>query len=137
MSEYRLTVELPVRFSDTDAMGHANNSRYLSYLEEARFKYAREVLDITDWKVSFILARVEIDYRSPAVCGEIVVVAMRVSKIRGASFEATYRLTEKASGRLVAEAKTVQVWFDYPNSKVARIPAEVAGRLRAFDNVPA
>lgn len=135
MSEYRLTLDLPVRFSDTDAMGHANNARYLSYLEEARFKYACEVLGIGDWRVSFILARVEIDYRSPVVCGETVVVAMRVCKIGGASFEAAYRLTEKASGRLVAEAKTVQVWYDYPNNKVVRMPAEIVKKLKAFDNV--
>ncbi|MBI4347904.1 MAG: acyl-CoA thioesterase [Elusimicrobia bacterium] len=137
MSEYRISVELPVRFSDTDAMGHANNARYLSYLEEARFKYAKDVLGISDWRVSFILARVEIDYRSPAFCGETVVVAMRVSKIGGASFEATYRLTDKASGRLVAEAKTVQVWFDYPNNKVIRVPTDMAAKLRAFDGVEA
>lgn len=137
MSEYRLSVELPVRFSDTDAMGHANNARYLSYLEEARFKYAREVLAVSDWRVSFILARVEIDYRSPAFCGETVVVAMRVSKIGGASFEATYQLTDKASGRLVAGAKTVQVWYDYPNQRVSRIPAHMVAKLRAFDAVGA
>lgn len=136
MSAYRVSVELPVRFSDTDAMGHANNAAYLSYLEEARFEYLRRLFDLKDWKrVSIILARVEIDYRSPAFAGETLVVGIRTSKLGGASFEATYTITEKASGRVVAEAKTVQVWYDYETGKVTRLPAQAAERLREFDAV--
>lgn len=138
MSEYRVTIELPVRFSDTDAMGHANNAAYLSYLEEARFAYMRCLFDVKDWKkLSIILARVEIDYRSPSFCGETLVVGIRTSKVGGASFEAAYAVTEKASGRLVAEAKSVQVWYDYATGKVSRIPGEAARRIREFDSVAA
>ena len=134
MKSFNLTVELVCRFSDTDAMGHVNNAAYLSYLEEARFGYMRKLFDVKDWsKIGIILARVEIDYRSPAFCGETVVVGIRTSKVGGASFEASYRLEDKATGRLVAEAKSVQVWYDYKSSKVSRIPAEAAERLRSFE----
>ncbi len=136
MKGFNLEVELPCRFSDTDAMGHVNNAAYLSYLEEARFAYMRKLFDVKDWsKIGIILARVEIDYRSPAFCGETVVVGLRCSKVGGASFEATYRIEEKATGRLVAEAKTVQVWYDYKTSKVSRIPAEAAATLRSFEGL--
>ena len=131
MSEFQVSVELPVRFSDTDAMGHVNNAAYLSYLEEARFAYMRRLFDVKDWReIRIILARVEIDYRSPAFCGETLAVGIRTSKVGGASFDAAYRITDKASERLVAEAKTVQVWYDYETNKVARIPPEAAARLK-------
>ena len=32
-------LEVDVRFGDTDAMGHANNSRFLTYCESARIAY--------------------------------------------------------------------------------------------------
>ncbi|MBI4424826.1 MAG: acyl-CoA thioesterase [Elusimicrobia bacterium] len=129
-------MELPARFSDLDALGHVNNAVYLSYLEEARVAYLRDVLGVTDARrVEFILARVEIDYRSPVVLGETVRVAVRVTRIGGASFDAEYELTDKASGRLVAQAKTVQVWYDFKASKVSRVPAEVAAAMRRFDSL--
>ena len=136
MSDFRVTVSLPVRFSDTDAMGHVNNAAYLSYLEEARFAYMKQLFDVKDWRaIGIILARVEIDYRSPAFCGEILEVGIRVTKVGGASFEAAYRITEKTSGRLVVEAKSVQVWYDYQTNKVSRIPVEAADKLRRFESL--
>lgn len=136
MTGYKVVVDVPVRFSDTDAMGHTNNARYLSYLEEARFAYMKRLFDVRDWKkIGIILARVEIDYRSPSFCGELLAVGIRVSKLGGASFEAAYTIEDKATGRLVAEAKTVQVWYDYAASKVSRIPADAAKRLREFEGL--
>ena len=46
-----------VRFRDCDAMGHVNNAVYSTYLEEARIGVLGDLID-------FILARVEIDFRS-------------------------------------------------------------------------
>ena len=38
---HRVTIE--VRFADTDAMGHVNNAKYLTYCEIARIKYWTDV----------------------------------------------------------------------------------------------
>ena len=44
MEGYKLVSEVPVRFSDTDGLGHVNNANYLSFLEVARVDYLRRVL---------------------------------------------------------------------------------------------
>jgi hypothetical protein len=36
-------VEVTVRFADTDAMGHVNNAKYLTYCEIARIRYWTDV----------------------------------------------------------------------------------------------
>ena len=36
---FRHSVEIVVRFADTDAMGHVNNAKYLTYFEIARVAY--------------------------------------------------------------------------------------------------
>ena len=45
LTDYRHTLEIPVRFMDIDALGHVNNARYLNFLEEARLDYSRKLLD--------------------------------------------------------------------------------------------
>ena len=63
-----------VRFSDRDALGHVNNAVYSTYLEEAR-------IDILGGLTDFILARVEIDFRSELRDADEVVVRSRLDRI--------------------------------------------------------
>ncbi len=132
MNGYKTVAEVPTRFRDTDAIGHVNNAVYLSYLEVARMEYMRQVCGISNFNgVDFILGRVEIDYRAPVMPGETLLVGIRVSRFGGASFDFEYRLEDKATGRLMAQAKTVQVAFDYKANKVKRVTEEfrnLAGR---------
>ncbi|MBI3551085.1 MAG: acyl-CoA thioesterase [Elusimicrobia bacterium] len=136
LAEFRLTAALPVRFRDTDAMGHVNNAVYLTYLEQARVEYLKRVLGVTKpGEYGVILARVEVDYRSPVQLDDELVIGVRVVRLGGASFEMAYRIAERRSGRLVADAKSVQVCYDYKVNKVRKMPAEFAAKMREFDGL--
>jgi acyl-CoA thioester hydrolase len=93
-----------VRFRDVDAMGHVNNAVYSTYLEQAR-------IGILGGLEPFILARVEIDFRAPLQEGEEVEVRSRCSHVGTKSFELQHEVW--SSDRLVAEAKSVLVGYDY------------------------
>jgi acyl-CoA thioester hydrolase len=93
-----------VRFRDCDPMGHVNNAVYSTYLEQAR-------IDILGGLEPFILARVEIDFRAELRAGEAIEVRTRCSRIGTKSFDLDHEV--HADGRLVAEAKSVLVGYDY------------------------
>jgi len=93
-----------VRFSDCDPMGHANNAVFSTYLEQARIAVLGDL-------VPFILARVEIDFRAELRAGEEVEIGTRCSRVGMKSFELEHEL--HADGRVVAEAKSVLVGYDY------------------------
>lgn len=129
-SGFRTHIDILIRFRDTDAMGHVNNAVYLSYLEMARWRYWHELTGLRrPEEVDFIVARVEIDYRSPSTVGEKLRVWVRVPEISRSSFVCVYRIEEPESGRLVAEARTVQACFDYGKNKVKRIAPEIRRRI--------
>jgi acyl-CoA thioester hydrolase len=108
-----------VRFRDLDSLGHVNNAVYLTYLEQARIAF----LSPHGAEVgSMILARVEIDFRAQVSLGETVEIALTPSRVGTKSFELAYEL--KVGDRLVAEAKTVLVAFDYERGKSRPIPDE-------------
>ena len=136
LAEYRLTASLPLRFRDLDALGHVNNAVYLTYLEQARVEYLKRVLGLTrPDEYGVILARVEIDYKSPVTLSDELVIGVRVVRLGGASFEMDYKIAEAKTGRLVAQAKSVQVCFDLKQNKVRRIPEDLAAKMRDFDHV--
>ena len=126
--------KLDVRFRDCDPMGHVNNAVYLTYLEQARFAHWREV-----WGMEFerlpagtpgvILARAEIDYRLPAKYGDVLEIRIAVERIGTTSFTYTYDVVDQDE-RLVAEARTVLVLYDYAAGKPAPIPGELREKLR-------
>jgi acyl-CoA thioester hydrolase len=136
LAEFRMTTALHVRFRDTDAMGHVNNAVYLTYLEQARVEYLKRVMGLTKpADFGIIIARVEIDYRSPVEIDDELVIGARVTQIGGASFDMAYRIVERKTGRVVAEARTVQVSFDYKHNKVRKLPQDVADKVRDYDGL--
>ena len=101
-------------------MGHVNNAVYSTYLEEARIEVLGGLAD-------FILARVEIDFRSEIRAGEEIEVRTRCSRVGTKSFELEHEI--HADGRLAAEAKSVLVGYDYGRNESRAIPDRWKRRL--------
>ena len=53
-----------VRFRDVDSVGHVNNAVYLTYMEEARIAFLSQASE--EDALGMVVARIEIDFRSPA-----------------------------------------------------------------------
>ncbi len=124
---------IDVRFRDCDPLGHVNNAVYLTYLEQTRFSYWRQVWGFRDHQSSpdvpgVILARVECDYRRPATYGETLEVRMSVGEVGRSSFRFDYEIVDQ-QGRAVALAKTVLVMYDYATGKPVPIPDRIRGLL--------
>jgi acyl-CoA thioester hydrolase len=136
MEGYKIVSEVQVRFSDTDALGHVNNAVYLSYLESSRVDYLRELLGAKKIEeLGVIIARIEIDYKSPAFHHETMRVGCRVYEIGGSSIKMDYRIEDKATGRLVASAKSVLVAYDYAAARVVRVREDWREKMEEFDGI--
>ena len=127
-ASFRLPIE--VRFRDLDALGHVNNAVYLTYLESARVAWWLHLTGRKDLRgMDLILARVEIDYRSAAVYGERLEVALRCASIGRSSFVVESVISEQGMGRCVAEARQVMVYFDYAAGEPRPLPDEIRRML--------
>jgi acyl-CoA thioester hydrolase len=134
MSLYKFSIDLEVRFRDLDALGHVNNAVYLTYFEVARMHYWKEVFSENPYlNILFLVVRSECDYRSQAQLGDILRVAVRIPEIRNSSFVLDYLVTEIVTGRLVAEGRTVQAFYDHTTKKSKPIPEEIRKRIEEFE----
>jgi acyl-CoA thioester hydrolase len=137
MAEPLLRLRLQVRFSDCDPLGHVNNAVYLTYLEQARFALWRHQLGFQSRFAAqggprgegFILARAEIDFRSQAFDGDELEVRLNLGGFGRSTATYHYEIVDVPTGRLVAAAKTVQVWFDYDADRSVLIGEELKERL--------
>jgi acyl-CoA thioester hydrolase len=119
-----------VRFRDLDPMGHVNNAVFLTYIEQARVAFFAEAGAATGLEdMNMIVARAEIDFKVPVRLGQEVEISVRASRFGTKSFDLDYEL--HVDGGLVAEAKTVQVAYDYDRREPIPLPAEWREKLTA------
>ncbi|MGH3046594.1 MAG: acyl-CoA thioesterase [Gaiellaceae bacterium] len=133
MDGYHYVQRREVEFRDVDTAEHVNNAVYLTYLETARIGYLREALgDGFLYQLSLILAHVTVDFRSPARFPETLEIGSRVPRVGTKSFAMDHEV-RGADGRLVVEASSVLVAYDYEAAASMPVPEEWRRRLDAYE----
>jgi acyl-CoA thioester hydrolase len=132
---------VPVRFADTDAMGHVNNAVYLTFAEAARVAWWAEVtgepiIREADRTAGLILAEADIAFRAPVFFGETVQVETRATRIGRSSIRVEHRLTASSDdgpARLVATIGSVIVRYDYGAERPTPWGPDLVDRIEAFE----
>ncbi|MBI3963123.1 MAG: acyl-CoA thioesterase [Deinococcus sp.] len=138
MEGYRFVFPVEVWFSDLDGMGHVNHVRYLSYCEQARLRYLAELGLFSGalQDVNIIMAEASCRYVSPGFLGEHLLVGTRVTELRNSSFLMDYEIREEKRGRLVAQASTAQVFYDYQARRPVPLPDWFRAKVAQFEGIP-
>ena len=118
------STEMPIRITDINYGGHLGNDAVLSLVHEARVRFLKAYgfseLDVDG--VGIIMADTVIVYQSEAFYGETVVIGVTAGDFSRSSCDFFYRLSDRASEREVARAKTRIVFFDYERRKAVAVP---------------
>lgn len=124
---------IDIRFNDIDLIGHVNNATFLTYFEEARWKFFAEIFGKENLtKLNFIIASINIDYESPIFPLDEPVVKMWVSDIGRTSFKFNYRIISKDGSKLFASGNSTQVFYDYSENKPIKVPAEFLEKAASY-----
>jgi YbgC/YbaW family acyl-CoA thioester hydrolase len=80
-----------------------------------------------------VIVRNEIDYKSPARFGELIVVHTRISFIRNSSFAFEGILEEARTNRLIAENVAIHVWVDHRTGKAQTVSDEFRKMVQNYE----
>ncbi|GAA4509782.1 thioesterase family protein [Actinoallomurus oryzae] len=125
--------EFQVRFGDIDVLGHVNNCRYLTYLEDARVSMFRldPVREGAAPLKGLVVARHEIDYKRPLLFRpDPVRVETWVTELRSASFTLAYEIRDDE--HLYVRASSVIVAYDLENTRSRRLGKDEIAFLTAY-----
>lgn len=125
---YETTVT--VRFRDLDPMGQVHNGVVLQYVEEARVRYFRDVLDTDITDINGAIAGQDVDYRAPITYGASVTVRYRITDIGDSSLTMAFEV--HADGTLAAEGEVTHVVLDETNTP-APVPEAWVEKISAFE----
>lgn len=124
--------EIQVRFNDTDALGHLNNTSYALYAEQGRvaFMDTFRAEGVFSEGVFVILARLELDFIRQVRYRDRVHVLTRVAKLGNTSL--TLEQEVYGNDELAARVKSVVVVFDYNAQKPTPIPDRARELLEPY-----
>lgn len=127
-----------MRFSDLDVLGHVNNAKYLTFFEQSRIEWFRDVTgmaaDSVDWDV--ILAHIEIDFLEPAKLGDEITVHTRCAKIgkKSITLESVMYAARKGEVFPTAWYKAILVYFDYEKEETIFVPDTFRNSINKYQN---
>ena len=126
-------LEVPVRSTEIDFLGHVNNTKYLDYMQWGRedwYMQAGLTFEMMlEQNIGTVIANINIDYLSACYMGEILVIETESFKIGNTSFTMRQDIFKKDSGKEVSEARVTVVFIDMNTEKSTPIPAELKDLL--------
>jgi acyl-CoA thioester hydrolase len=118
-------VTFTVRTYECDSYGHVNNAVYLQYLEYARWHYLKDIgFDYERARKAgygTYVARIEIDYKRPALTDDVLTIASTPVK-KGAVSGTIHQVITRGE-ETIAEAKVTWAFVD-SSGRPVRIPPE-------------
>lgn len=131
----RFTTKLRVRHHEMDTLGHVNNAVYLHYLEQAAIEHS-EHLGFTlehyrELGGAFVLRRIEIDYRRPAVAGDMLDITTWLREVRGPRATRCYEIYRQRDDALLVTAEALWIWVDTAAMRPGAIPSELLNRFKS------
>jgi acyl-CoA thioester hydrolase len=131
------TFRFPLRvyYEDTDAAGVVYYANYLKYMERTRTEWLGWLgFDLAtfehDHGVTFVVHRVEIEYRLPARLGERLDATLALVELHRAHMVALQQVWRGA--QVLTEARVAVACIDRATFRPARIPGVLHSRLEAL-----
>jgi acyl-CoA thioester hydrolase len=116
------------RFSETDALGHINNTVIPNWFEKAReplFRFFTPDLDPKNWQL--IIARIEVDFKAEIFYMHEVTMKTWLEKLGNSSMIVVQQVWQ--NGNLCAEGRAVVIHFDWTSKKSKTIPDGIRNQL--------
>ncbi len=136
MADFHFYHLIEVRYGDLDPQGHVNNAKFLTYMEQARVFYLKQ---LKLWeggsflKMGIILADVQLIFKKAIQFGDPIRVGVRISRIGNKSMTSEYQIEDTRDASLFATGSSVLVAYDYHSRRSVNIPEEWRKAILQFE----
>jgi YbgC/YbaW family acyl-CoA thioester hydrolase len=123
-----ISTPIQVMYFDTDAGGVVHNIAYLRFIETARTLLAIQMGmsfdEIARTKIHPVVVRTEIDYRRPALLGEIIHINGRLTEKSGARFWVEFEVVRPSDKSVLVTCRQSLALVQMPEGRLVRLPPD-------------
>lgn len=126
------TLEVRVRYAETDRMGFLHHSRYFVLLEMARTEALRRqgltYRQMEDEGWFLVVSKASCRFKAPAHYDDVLLIETVITRVTHTRIDHTYHIRRKSDGELLAEAQTTLACVDREGN-VQGLPRELRKRI--------
>ncbi|MDN6122676.1 MAG: acyl-CoA thioesterase [Brevibacterium sp.] len=119
-----------VRWSDQDLLGHVNNARMITLVEECRIRWLHEAKAHSMTGGGMLVANQSIDYLLTVMYGPELTMTVTVKRIGNSSF--TVHTRGEQSGQKVFDSDVILVHIDRETGKPSPIAEDIRSVLEEY-----
>jgi acyl-CoA thioester hydrolase len=131
--EHAFAHQFTVAHADIDALGHANNTAYVRWIQDVAVAHSEQMgLALADYQslgAVFVIRRHEIDYLRAAMEGDRLEVRTWIDSARSASCVRATEIARAADGAVLVKAMTTWAFIDTQSGRPTRITPEVRAKF--------
>lgn len=120
----RISVDVEVRYAETDQMGHVHHGVHVVWFELARTRLCQEsgfaYRDIEGMGYFLLVTGVEVRYLHPVLYGQPIQVECWLEHLASRKLRFAYAIHQ--DGRSMASGATEHIWFDRQKGRPCRTP---------------
>ena len=137
MSTIKFFHPIEVRYGDLDPQGHLNNSKYLTYFEQARIRYFVHLglfsIGQSFMDVGVIMAEAKVTYHASVEYGNPVKTGVCIRRLGNKSMTVEQSIVHAETGEVFASGYVILVAYDYHEQKTIPIPDEMRKKISEFE----
>jgi acyl-CoA thioester hydrolase len=136
MTDFHFYHLIEIRYGDLDPQGHVNNAKFLTYMEQGRVFYLKQ---LKLWEggsfldIGIILADVQITFHKAIQFGDPIRVGVRISSLGNKSMTSEYCIEDARDESVYATGASVLVAYDYRNRRSVPIPDEWRNAIQLYE----
>jgi thioesterase III len=131
----RHVTEIKVRGYHVDAFGHVNNARWLELLEEARWRWLDEAVDLRVWDADgrgIAVLNIDVTYRRPALRHDTLVLTAWMTRMGGKACACRQQAASRETGEVLLDATVTFVLFDLTTGRARAVDGDSRERLGRY-----
>jgi YbgC/YbaW family acyl-CoA thioester hydrolase len=129
----KFSTEMPVRPDDIDMFAHVHNSRYLDYVQAARFDqmthhYKFSMQDFLHMGFGWVVKKATVNYKRALVMGDIMIVHTQVMNIDGSDCTVDFEIINKRTQKIACDGQMIYTMTSMKTGRAEKIPDNIKAK---------
>jgi YbgC/YbaW family acyl-CoA thioester hydrolase len=126
----RFTSEIPVRPDDIDMFQHVHNSRYLDYIQAARYDqmvrcYKMSMEEFMIMGYGFVVKKAELNFKRALIMGDIMLISTQVKEFNGSDITVEFEIVNKKNEKISCDGVMLYTMINLKTGRSEKVPEEI------------
>ena len=126
----RFTSEIPVRPDDIDMFQHVHNSRYLDYIQAARYDqmvrcYNMSMEEFMIMGYGFVVKKAELNFKRALIMGDVMLISTQVKEFNGSDILVEFEIVNKKNEKISCDGFMVYTMINLKTARSEKVPDEI------------